>query len=151
MICTQIVCKFYSAHLFGVSPNICIDIHIEIHSTAALLFVDICIHIHLTTASIFTLIFPLKHCTSSIAYFFSESHLISASAHICINICINIQSITESPDIHINISINIHGTTASICIDIFSNIQPTTESPNICIGIPQLSPKKCINLHLYLH
>ena len=51
VICTGIVKKFYSAYLFGVSPNFCINVFIDIHLTSALIFIFISINVHTTTSS----------------------------------------------------------------------------------------------------
>ena len=53
VICNWIVCKLYIEYFFGVSPDICIDIRIDINPTSALICIDIHIDIHPTTASIF--------------------------------------------------------------------------------------------------
>ena len=52
VICTIILRKFYNTYFFRVSPNICIDICIDVHPTSALICVNINRYIYPTTASI---------------------------------------------------------------------------------------------------
>ena len=53
VICTGILRKFYSAYLFGFSPDICINICIDIHSTSVFFCINIYSDVHSKTTSIY--------------------------------------------------------------------------------------------------
>ena len=120
--------------MFGIIPNICINVCINIHPKPA----SICIDVNLKTASIFALIsipafiftqqlhwsasiFASTHLTKSLIPYIYCSNPISASPSIWIDILLNIQPKKSSPGICINICIDIHPTTASIFILIFTS------------------------------
>ena len=132
MLIVTVVCT-------GILPNNCIVLHQYLYQYSTNKWINICIKL------------TLAHWTNIIVSFIYESHPISASPDIWINIYIIIHPTTASPNICIDIQINIHPTTAPICIDIFINNHQMPPSPNICIDIPQYSPNNFINLNKYLH